>query len=368
MQEINYGRQESSARSSPIASSEEVAEVIFGRAGSASEDKEDEPAGREYMCRVCDSPVEWPHIVCRECWDREQKEQEWESYLDFLDGDDTTPGNPESSAEDRSCRSIHCERPMLIVLCGPSHTGKSAFARKLRRNFTIISSDEIRKRLTGSFRSSKDETKVWNVFESMKCKALKEGRNVILDACHMSKRARWHSVQGPNARYRKICVVFDLPFRTIRERCLKEKRVPLKEVKRMWRDFQRSKPTREELRSQGFDEVYFVKEWPLAMQSRGIWRMAHHPGEAGRFSPLWNTFLPVIDFFLLHTSCAHASTHTFCFAASPPWLCWSKADGSLRQFRFGGVSLWKKSKMQSKKAVLRTTQCIKSWLRKETTP
>ena len=260
MQEINNARQESSARSSPIASSKDVAEVIFGRAGSASEDKEDEPACPEYRCRVCDGPVEWPDLVCRKCWQRDREEQEWESYLDFLESDDTTPKNPERSPGNGCSRSSHGEWPMLIVLCGPSHTGKSAFARKLRRNFTIISSDEIRKRLTGSFRSSKDETKVWNVFESMKCKALKGGGNVVLDACHISKRARRHSLQGPNGHHRKICVVFDLPFRAIQERCLKEKRVPLKEVKRMWRDFQNNKPTSEELRSQVFDEVYFLKE------------------------------------------------------------------------------------------------------------
>ncbi len=260
MQEIRNARQESSARSSPIASSEEVTEAIFGRAGSASEDKEDEPACREYRCRVCDGPVEWPDLVCRKCWQRDREEQEWESYLDFLESDDTTQKNPEPSAEDGCKRNVPRKSAMLIVLCGPSHTGKSAFARKLRRKFTIISSDEIRKRLTSSFRSSKDETKIWNVFESMKCKALKEGGNVVLDACHISKRARWHSLQGPNGRYRTICVVFDLPFRAIRERCLKEKRVSLEEVERMWKDFQNSKPTPEELRSQGFGEVHMVKD------------------------------------------------------------------------------------------------------------
>ena len=233
MQEINNARQESSTRCS-------------GR--------------KEYRCRVCDGPVEWPDLVCRKCWKRDQKEQEWESYLNFLDGDDTTPGNRESSADDCCSWSVLPGRPVLIVLCGSSHTGKSAFARKLLRNFTIISSDEIRKRLTGSFRSSKDETKVWNVFESMKCKALKGGGNVVLDACHISKRARWHSLQGPNAHHRKICVVFDLPFGTIRARCLKEKRMSLKKAERMWKDFQKSKPTPERLKLEGFDAVHVVKE------------------------------------------------------------------------------------------------------------
>ncbi|RKY12754.1 MAG: hypothetical protein DRP65_00090 [Planctomycetota bacterium] len=152
------------------------------------------------------------------------------------------------------------ESPKLIVLCGPSHAGKTTLAQRLCRSFTVISSDEIRKRLPGSVEGSKRETKVWNVFESMKCEALKKKHNVVLDACHISKRARWHSLQGPNAHHVKICVVFDVPLRAIRERCLKQKRVPLNEVEQMWKGFQSTKPTEDELRLQGFDEVCFVKE------------------------------------------------------------------------------------------------------------
>lgn len=154
------------------------------------------------------------------------------------------------------------ESPRLIVLCGPSHAGKTTLARRLRKSFTVISSDEVRKRLRlpGSLEGSKHETRVWNVFESIKCEALRKKRNIVLDACHMSRRARWHSLQGPNAHHVKICVVFDVPFRTVRKRCLKQKRVPLKEVERMWLGFQNSKPTEHELRLQGFDEAYFVKD------------------------------------------------------------------------------------------------------------
>jgi predicted kinase len=97
---------------------------------------------------------------------------------------------------------------------------------------------------------------VWEAFESEKRKALREGHNVVLDACHMSRKARRHALQGPNARHRKVCVVFDVPFRVIRKRCVQARRLSVNEAERMWRAFQACKPTALELRREGFEEVY----------------------------------------------------------------------------------------------------------------
>lgn len=153
--------------------------------------------------------------------------------------------------------------PSLIVLSGPSHAGKSTLAKEISEvgeNFHIISPDQIRKQLSVSFGVPEYEAKVWNIYESMKRKVLENGHNIILDACHMSEQARWHSLQRENSNFRKICIVFDLPLRTIRERCIREKRLPLKEAERMWEAFQKSKPTQQGLKRLGFDEVYFVYE------------------------------------------------------------------------------------------------------------
>jgi predicted kinase len=169
-------------------------------------------------------------------------------------------------------------KPVLIVLCGPSHVGKTTFAQRLvgiGNNFEIISPDQIRKQLSSGFQDSRHESGVWDIYESMKCKALRSGCDVILDACHITRRARWHALQGPNSRHRKICVVFDLPLRTIRERCLKAGRVPLKEVERMWKAFQDSKPARQELMLQGFDDVYYVKRYSNVR----LWHRLQHLAE-----------------------------------------------------------------------------------------
>lgn len=153
--------------------------------------------------------------------------------------------------------------PLLVVLCGPSHSGKSTFARRLAasgKRFTVVSSDRVRSKLAVAFGNPESESRVWKTFESMKCRALKQRRNVVLDACHISPQARWHAVQGPNTGYCKVCVIFDLPWQIIRDRCCEAGRMPLEEVRRMWQVFQDSKPGREELSSRGFDEVLTVQQ------------------------------------------------------------------------------------------------------------
>jgi len=151
------------------------------------------------------------------------------------------------------------QRPVLVVLCGPSHSGKSTFAGTLRGQFVVINSDTVRQRATGVPAPSRDEEAVWRTFEYLKRQALERGRNVVLDACHMSRRARWHSLQGPNAGHRKVCVLFDLPLETVLARCRKTARLPPQEVERMWRAFQTMKPAPSELRREGYDEVHVLR-------------------------------------------------------------------------------------------------------------
>jgi len=152
------------------------------------------------------------------------------------------------------CRSSG--RPVLVVLCGPSHSGKSTFARRFCKGCRIVSSDGIRKARGATYGCSRQEQMVWEAFESEKRKALREGRSVVLDACHMSRKARRHALQGPNASHRKVCVVFDVPFRVIRKRCARDRRLSVNEAERMWKAFQGCKPTALELRCEGFEEVY----------------------------------------------------------------------------------------------------------------
>jgi len=151
-------------------------------------------------------------------------------------------------------------QPVLLVLCGPSHAGKSTFAARHCKGFEVVNSDRTREGLTGRCPRSRREARTWEAFEQQKQEALRNGRDVVLDACHLTRRARWHSVQGPNARHHKVCTVFDLPLEAVLARCRRTGRLAPDEVERMWRAFHLSKPTADELERLGFDEVHVLRD------------------------------------------------------------------------------------------------------------
>ena len=57
--------------------------------------------------------------------------------------------------------------PELIVLCGPSHSGKSTFARQHLGSCRIVSTDRIRKELGARFVRFEAEPEVWRAFTSI---------------------------------------------------------------------------------------------------------------------------------------------------------------------------------------------------------
>jgi len=157
-----------------------------------------------------------------------------------------------AKAERRAVRNAK----LIVVLCGASHSGKSTFARRFANGFTIINSDDVRKSLTGNPELSEHEGSVWAEFSARKRIALRAGQNIILDACHLSPKARRHALERVDDRYRKLCIVFDCPFDVIKKRCLREGRMSLAVAREIRNRFK--KPTGQALVQEGFDEAYFI--------------------------------------------------------------------------------------------------------------
>lgn len=145
----------------------------------------------------------------------------------------------------------------LIVLMGASHSGKSTYAKEWNITHEIISSDQIRKELGVEYGEAED--KVWQIFAARKFELMLKNQNIILDACHLTPQARYNALRDVNGEYRKIAIIFDVPFWKLVGRCLKEKRMDLSAVRSSWNKFEANKPTEAELRLAGFDEVREVK-------------------------------------------------------------------------------------------------------------
>ncbi len=138
-------------------------------------------------------------------------------------------------------------------MCGVSHSGKTTYAKKNYKDYRYVNSDEIREEMFGSRELSKNENAVWNEFSKRKFKALGDRKSVVLDACHISKQSRWHSLRNVPNDYYKILVVMKPKTRTIIERVLKEQRIDTEHIYSMLNSF--VEPTKFD----GFDEIITIK-------------------------------------------------------------------------------------------------------------
>ena len=151
--------------------------------------------------------------------------------------------------------------PKIITMCGISHAGKTTKAEEIARggNFEIINTDKIRVELHGSREMlPRDEKEVWSLFALAKSQALQAEKDIILDACHISRNARWHALNGVNSSYRKVCILLIPPLRKIRRRVRKTGRIELSKVEAMHTDF--DVPTKAQLLQEGFNEVRVLRK------------------------------------------------------------------------------------------------------------
>jgi predicted kinase len=84
--------------------------------------------------------------------------------------------------------------PQFIMLLGIPGSGKSTWSREFvfrcDASFTIVSSDEVRKKLCGSINDQTKNSEVWDVVLNQCQGLLSSGRNVILDATNTSTERR----------------------------------------------------------------------------------------------------------------------------------------------------------------------------------
>ena len=109
----------------------------------------------------------------------------------------------------------------LVMLSGAPGSGKSTYAANLPGNVVIMSTDEIRKEMTGEYANWGREKEMWAEFNRRATKALTNNSDVtvVLDATFLSNRNRWIVLSQHyfEADYVEL-VLFERPL----EVCLKQ--------------------------------------------------------------------------------------------------------------------------------------------------
>ena len=109
----------------------------------------------------------------------------------------------------------------LVMLSGAPGSGKSTYAANLPGNVVIVSTDEIRKEMTGEYANWSREKEMWAEFNRRATKALTNNSDVtvVLDATFLNNRNRWIALSQHyfEADYVEL-VMFERPL----EVCLKQ--------------------------------------------------------------------------------------------------------------------------------------------------
>lgn len=132
-------------------------------------------------------------------------------------------------------------KPVLVMMVGLSGSGKSTYAHKLAQenNAIIFSSDGLREELYGDINDQTHNHELFIELHRRIKTALKEGNNVIYDACNLSSKRRIAFLQElKHISCRKKCIIMATPY----EQCLennanRDRHVPDYIIERMYKSF-----------------------------------------------------------------------------------------------------------------------------------
>lgn len=146
--------------------------------------------------------------------------------------------------------------PTLIMLVGIVGSGKSTYAKSLKDDYTIHSSDALREEMFGDVNENSKESNA-KLFEELHRRIkrdLQNGNNVVYDATNINRRRRINFLSEiKNIPCYKVCHLVMSPYYLCvrRNRC-RERFVPEEVIKRMYMNFQ---PPH---KSEGWDEIDII--------------------------------------------------------------------------------------------------------------
>lgn len=161
-------------------------------------------------------------------------------------------------------------KPTLYMMVGLPGSGKSTFANDVLKHepcaddmfphnrCVVHSSDVIRAELFGDESSQDDNVKVFQILHKRIREDLRNGVDVVYDACNIHKRRRAAFLQSLNKiDCRKVCYCIITPYRVcVNRQNGRKRKVPIDAIKKMYMNW--TPPHR----SEGFDEICIdVQSW-----------------------------------------------------------------------------------------------------------
>lgn len=102
--------------------------------------------------------------------------------------------------------------PTLTLMCGLPRVGKSSWIKKNKKDAVIVSPDEIRKEILGHQFHAPANPFIFAICGAMTSLLLKQGKNVIVDATHITHdlRKSWYPIKKSyNCKTKLVWVYID---------------------------------------------------------------------------------------------------------------------------------------------------------------
>jgi len=184
--------------------------------------------------------------------------------------------------------------PCLVVLIGPSSSGKSTWAAETFHPTEIVSSDRLRATVGAGEDDQQAGTAAFAVLEQIVVERLRRKLTTVIDTLGLDEdnRRRWVGL-AHDANLPAVAVVFDTPADDTRRRNTARPRPLPKTV--LDKQITRFRAVRAAIDADGFDQI--VTEQPLALVAPVIAGSGDPVVEAARTDQVGHTFGLVINRF-----------------------------------------------------------------------
>ncbi|MBJ6118102.1 polynucleotide kinase-phosphatase [Pontibacter sp. BT310] len=169
-------------------------------------------------------------------------------------------------------KEIELPELALVLLVGPSSSGKSTFARKYFLGTEVISSDYCRALVSDDENNLDATSDAFDVLNFLAAKRLKRGKLTVIDALNLHKEDRAKLVQLAKENYAlAAAIVLDTPIRKLHERheLRTDRNFGRQVIEKQYDNYKR---TLKSIKREGFGYTYVVNpEEELQIVRQPLW-------------------------------------------------------------------------------------------------